>query len=227
MINIKQRLRQYLTEGVKPEIWYHGTPDVTALEKEGGFTHREIDVEYINDIQGFNELQDEIQKRYSLGDEKGYHELLDKVDSFKEHYRFRKPIFLTNDYTVAKSYADPHRAFNYQDAKEKVLQVEVNVGRNVKIAAHGDRFRFIDLDKVRNGFIAAGIQPEKFDEVVSKINFYLKDKTKMKTDMIATIAEWFKIDTVDVVGVLDSYNGGSVQSTVRMVFDSKNVRIVK
>jgi hypothetical protein len=222
MFNIKKKLR----EALENDIWYHGTPDVSQLEKDGGFTDKTISVEYVKDIAKFNELQDKLDNLISIGDEKGYQGLLNQVSSFKEFFTFRKPIFLTNKYDVAKTYADPHRAFNYQEAKEKVLKVNVDVGNKVTIAAHGDRFRFIELSKVKEGFVRGGINPQEFDKVVSMVNFYLVDKTKIKTDMVAMLAEWFGFDTVDVLGVLDSYNGGTVQSIVRMVFDNKKIKIL-
>ena len=222
MVNIKKILR----ESLENDVWYHGTPDVTQLEKDGGFTHKTINVEYVKDVNKFNELQSNLTKLKSIGDEKGYHDLLNQVISFKDVFTYRKPIFLTNKYDVAKTYADPHRAFNYQDAKEKILKVKVDAGNNLKIAAYGDRFRFIDLSKVKEGFVRSGINPQEFDKIVSMFNFYLNDKTKIKTDMIGALAEWFGFDTVDVLGVLDSYHGGSIQSIVRMVFDYQNIKIL-
>ena len=44
--------------------------------------------------------------------------------------------------------------------------------------------------------------------------------------MVAAIGEWFGFDFIDVVGVLDSYEGGSTKSTVRMVFNPKDLKII-
>lgn len=57
--------------------------------------------------------------------------------------------------------------------------------------------------------------------------FTLQDKTKIKTDLIGSIGEWFGVDTIDVIGVLDSYNGGSKKSTVRMAFNPKMLKVIK
>lgn len=226
-MNIKQRVRAYLNESMNNQVWYHGTPDVRALEKDGGFTHQTMSVDYVKNIDEYNKVMDKLSELKAADDEKGYFALLDTVDNYKDRYTFRKPIFLTDKTQIAKTYADPSRSMDYQGAIEKVLQVSVDSGKNVKIAAHGDRFRFIEINKVRDGFIRAGIQPEQFDKVVSMFSYYQQDKTKIKTDNIAVLAEWFGFDTVDVMGVLDSYNGGSIQSIVRMVFDHGNVKIVK
>lgn len=225
-MNIKLKLREYLNESINKNIWYHGTPDVRELEKEGSFGERTTSVEYIKNIEQYESIMDQLTQLKTSGDENGYHKLLDTIPSIKDRFSFRTPIFLTNDYGVAKTYADPHRSFDYQNAVEKVLKVESEAGRNIRIIATGDRFRFIPLDMVRNGFVNGGISGEDFDKAVSMVNFALRDKTKIKTDMVASIGEWFKVDTIDFIGVLDSYNGGTVKSTVRMVFDPKSIRII-
>jgi hypothetical protein len=116
---------------------------------------------------------------------------------------------------------------DYQNAEEKVLQVSVNTNKGVTIVATGDRFRFIDLGKVRLGFIRAGVSEQDFDDVFNKFNWHTRDKSKIKTDSIAIIGEYFGFDYIDVLGVLDSYNGGSTKSTVRMVFNPKDITIIK
>lgn len=224
---IKGRLRSYLNEiSNQNNIWYHGTPDVRDLEKDGGFTNKTISVEYVKDIKSFNEWQEELS-RLRTNDEKAYFELLKKADIFKDRLTIRKPIFLTDKYEVAKSYADPRRSLDYQNAMEKVLKVKCDDGNNVTISAHGERFRFIEVSRVKEGFIRAGINPERFDETVNKFIFSQQDKTKIKTDVIAVLGEVFNFDTIDVLGVLDSYEGGSIKSIVRMVFDPSMIKIIQ
>ena len=207
-------------------IWYHGTPDVRELEREGGFTSRTMDMQYINNLDGYNELLGKVKSARESGDDNLYHKYLDLVSKFKSNYNMRKPIFVTNDYGVAKTYADPRRAFDYQNSKEKLLKVKTNDGKTVTIVATGDRFRFIEVSKVKRGFVNAGVNGDEFDKVLNSLNFYLKDKTRIKTDMIAAIGDWFNFDFIDVLGVLDSYEGGSVKSTVRMIFNPSDVKII-
>lgn len=208
------------------EYWYHGTPDVTGLEKEGGFTSRNISVEYLKDIKGYYDAQNLMRKSKENGDEDTYWKIIDTIPSFKDHYSMRKPVFLSNNYGVAKTYADPRRANDYQTAREKVLKIELDEGSVVKIVATGDRFRFIEVAKVKRGFVNAGVPSDKVDELVERLVFAQPDKTRMKTDAIAVLGEWFDFDYIDVIGVLDSYHGGSVKSTVRMVFDTNKINIV-
>jgi hypothetical protein len=225
-MNIKNILRSRLNEIINNKVWYHGTPDVRELEKEGGFGERTTSVDYIENIDVYNQLVDKLDQ-YRGKDDARYHEVLNQIPKLKQQFKFRTPIFLTNDYSVAKSYADPNRSMDYQNSVEKVIKVVSQDGLNVKIASHGQKFRFIELNNVRAGFINAGVSPEEFDRVVSMFNFMLRDKTKIKTDMIGSIGEWFNIDTIDVIGVLDSYSGGNTKSTVRMAFNPQMLKIIK
>lgn len=224
MKSVAQLLREGLNDS---EIWYHGTPDVRELEKEGGFTSKTISVQYITDLEQYNQLQEKLQTAFKSHNEDEYMKYLDMVPKLKDNFTFRKPIFLTNDKSVAKTYADPRRAFDYQNSVEKVLKVKVKGGKTVTIVARGDRFRFVNASKVKSGFISAGISEDDFDEVFSKFTFHQQGKDGIKTDMIAAIGEWFGFDIIDVIGVLDSYEGGSTQSTVRMVFDNTHITVLK
>ena len=214
-----------LNEGI--EVWYHGTPDVRGLEKDGGFTKRTLDVQYIDDLEAYHKLQDDLTAARESGDDSEYHRLIDMVPKLKKTFTIRKPIFITDKYNVAKSYADASRSLDYQNAEEKVLQVRVKGGKGVTITATGDRFRFIALDKVKRGFMVAGISDTDFDAVFDKFNFHMQDKTNIRTDAIAIIGEYFGFDYIDVTGVLDSYNGGSTKSIVRMVFNPSDIQIIK
>jgi hypothetical protein len=228
-MNINKYITKLLREGLKVEHkdWYHGTPDVRYLEKEGGFTEQIGQVEYVKDPDKFDELQQKMVQARENGDDEQYHKYLNMVPNLKGYYKMRKPVFLTNNFGVAKSYADPWRSVDYKNAVEKVLKVEVNPGKVVTINAPGDRFRFISINKVRRAFISAGTSEEDIDKAIRMFNYYVQDKQSIKTDIVAVIGQWLGYDTIDVVGVLDSYNGGSVKSTVRMVFDPSNIKIIE
>lgn len=206
------------------EGWYHGSPDAREIEKQGGFTSRSIQVDYIPDPNGLMSLEQKIQSAWESGDQELYLNLLDEVPSYKEKYKYIKPLFLTNKGEVAKTYADPKRAFDYQGAKESVYEVEVDCNRVVEIHATNDRFRFIGVDKVRKGFIDAGVSEDEIDSILLMFNYYSRNKG-IQTDTIAAIGNWLSFDCIDVIGVLDSYHGGSTQSTVRMVLDPSKVKI--
>ena len=224
---IATTIREYLNEeqNIINENWYHGTPDAREIEKEGGFTHKTMTVDYVTDPNGFKELQINMKNARESGDMDLYHNLLNKVDDYKKDFTYKKPLFLSDKYSVAKTYADPKRAFDYQNAVEKTYEVDVNCNKIVKIVAMGDRFRFIPINKVKQGFINSGVSEEEIDRLISMFNYYISDNKGIKTDVIAAIGNWLDFDCIDVIGVLDSYHGGTVKSTVRMVLDPTIVKI--
>jgi len=222
--SIKKLLRESLNDS---QIWYHGTPDVRDLEKEGGFTSKTTSVDYITDMNQYRQVLGKASDARMDGDDNTYHKYLDMVSKLKDKFTFRKPIFLTNDSSVARTYADAKRSVDYQNAIEKVIRVKVSNGKSVTIIATGDNFRNLNVNKVKRGFVNAGVNENEFDELVSKINFHRQSTSGLRTDAVAVLGEWFKFDYIDVVGVLDSYDGGSVKSTVRMVFDSSHITVLK
>lgn len=209
------------------QIWYHGTPDVRELQQDGGFTQRYIDIEYVEDIDKWNSLQEPLTQARESDNQQEYIDLIQQRRDLRKTSSIRKPIFLTDIYSVAKTYADPQRAFDYQNSVEKVLKVSTKGNKGVTIIAPGSRFRFIDINKVKKGFMDAGVSEERFDSIAEQLNYALGVEKGIKTNNIAAIADWLGFDYVDVVGVLDSYHGGSTESTVRMVFDPNNIEIVK
>jgi len=208
-------------------IWYHGTPDVRGLEKDGGFTQKYLDIEYADDIDGYEQIQRDLKAARESGNEDEYFRLLDLVGDYRKNIKIKKPIFLSDSQSVANTYADQMRAFDYQGAEEKVLKVKVKPGKTVTINAPGDRFRFIDINKVREGFLSAGVDENELDLMIRKLNFALGVSKGIRTDDIAALGDWFGFDYIDVKGVLDSYNGGSIKSTIRMVFNPGDIEIVK
>jgi len=206
-----KNFKYYISE----KKWYHGTPEANSFNYGGEKTS----VEILKDVDGYYNHMDELSKSERLSDE--YFKLLNDVSNFKTTYVYPKPLFLTDKYNVANTYADSNRAFDYQNSKEKVYDFDMNTNDVLIIYAKGKRFRFIDTSVVKKGFIEYGVDEDVFDMNLKKMNFYLSDKTKIKTDMIAALGNMFSVDIIDVVGVLDSYHGGSVESTVRMILNKE------
>lgn len=71
----------------------------------------------------------------------------------------------------------------------------------------------------------AGISESEITKVINMFNF--TTNKGIKTDVISAIGNWFGFDCIDVVGVLDSYNGGKTKSTVKMVLNPSKVKIIK
>jgi hypothetical protein len=205
------------------ENWYHGTPDARAVEERGGFESRTITVDYVEDLLGYREHQNLLNQARETNEDR-YFELLDETSSFIKKYSYPSPIFLSNKYSVAKTYADPKRAWDYQNAVEKVFSVDVICDKVVEIIARGDRFRFINTDRVREGFIDAGIGSDDIDYVIQMFNYQVQNNSGIQTDAVGAIGHYFGFDCIDVIGVLDSYMGGKEMSTVRMVLDSSKIK---
>lgn len=228
-MELKQRIRsiviECLLEQTINESWYHGTYDSREIEQLGGFNKRTIVVDYISDPDKFNLIQSKLTEYLNSGNNKLYDQYLIKSRELRKECKYNKPIFLSDNYSVAKTYANSKRAFDYQNSIEKVFEVDVNCSNVVKISAYGERFAFINVDYVKRGFINAGVSEEEINRLISMFNYYYKDKSGIRTDAIGAIGSWLGFDCIDVLGVLDSYHGGSVKSTVRMVLDPSNVKI--
>lgn len=191
------------------------------IDKQGGFSDIKTSIEYVTDIDKFNSITEELP---SLN-ETDYFKALNEISKLKETYKYNKPLFISDVYSVAKSYADSQRAFDYQNAIEKVYQVEVECNNTVTINAPNERFRFINPNYVIMGFMNAGISESEITKVINMFNFHTNKG--IKTDVISAIGNWFGFDCIDVVGVLDSYNGGKTKSTVKMVLNPSKVKIIK
>jgi len=148
------------------------------------------------------------------------------VSNFKKKFTYRKPVFLSNKYSVAKTYADRKRAFDYQNAIPKVFEVDVDCNKTVKIVATGDRFKYISVDKVKIGFINAGIEEMEIDKLISMFNYYTSNGKGIKSDTIAAIGNYLGFDCIDVVDVLDSYNGGNIKSSVKIVLNPLDINLI-
>lgn len=207
--------------------WYHGTPDSREVEKLGGFDSRVMKVKYVSDLDRYNQLQLDMQDANTSNDSTKYINLVRELESLIKEFKYNKPIFLSDSYKVAKTYADPKRAFDYQDATQKVFEVEVNCNKVVRIDVPGEQFRFLSIDKIVKSFVSAGSPMDKVVELISMFNYYNKDAQGIQTDVVAAMGNWFGYDCIDVVGVLDSYMGGTDRSIVRMVLNPSDVRIIK
>jgi energy-converting hydrogenase A subunit M len=80
---------------------------------------------------------------------------------------------------------------------------------------------------VKSGFINYGVPEEEIDNLISRFNFYVKENYGIQTDVIAAIGNWLGVDCIDVVGVIDTYEGTKNKSTVRIVLDTDKVKIKK
>lgn len=204
------------------EDWFHGTPDARDIEQKGGFSEKNIVTKYVTNISEYEKIQNELS---TTKNKDRYWDLMDVIGDYVKEYKYKKPVFLTDKYSVAKTYADPHRAFDYQNAEEKVIEVDVNCQKNVQINANGKTFRHINKSNVINGFVDAGIQEKVISELIEMFTFTSHNDDVVETDDMGAIADWLGFDCVDVFNVLDSYHGGKTKSTVKMVLNPNNIKL--
>lgn len=206
------------------ENWYHGTPDVRDIKKAGGFENRTVSVSYITNPDKWEEIQNKISEvRDSDRDE--YFRLLDIAGDLRKYVTVPNPIFLTDNFGVAKTYTDPFRASDYQKAEEKVLEVSVSEGKTLTVNANGSDFRGISIKYLMNGLTNSGISTDKVRDLLRMFALKIKND-KLSTDALAVIGHMLDFDIIDVKNVLDSYNVGKTKSTVRMVFDPSKIKII-
>lgn len=222
-ITLNHKLKNLITESTD-KVWYHGTPDARDVEKTGGFSQRTQTYTYINDLKKFEDLKEKLAQ--AENGSKEYMRYLDQMPTVKSKFNASRPIFFSDNKFVAKSYADPQRAFDYQRAEEKVFKARINEGKKLVINALGANFRFISEERMESALTKAGIPQEKTENVLDSFNFVTRGKG-VKTDMIAAIAQFLGFDSVEVKNVLDSYDGGRTKSNVLMVFNPKDIQIIK
>jgi len=212
----------FLTED---DVWYHGTPDVRDVKQTGSFESRTDTTSYISDPKKWHELQAEMQAARVSSNEDLYFQLLDQAGELRKNMTYKKPMYFTKNRSVASTYADPHRAMDYQGSQPSVLQVRIDGGKTLKVPAHGQRFRMISADYVKAALRDNGIPEEKINKYFEMFPNDIRNN-QMSAETIGIIAQLLGFDIVDVLGVLDSYHGGSIKSTVRMVFDPSRIHII-
>jgi len=224
-MNINQIISESIVEQESSgQVWYHGTPDEREV-KAGGFIPRTDTTDIITDPQKQQELLQQMQTARESGNEDLYFELLDVVGRLSKKLTYNKPIYFTNSHSVARTYADPQRAFDYQGSEPKTLQVTIDDSGNVlKVPAFGERFRGIKADVVKRSLMNAGVPEEQVDKYFGALTNHIRND-KMTSETLGIIAQQLGFDIIDVLGVLDSYHGGNVKSTVRMVFDPQRITI--
>ena len=226
-MNIKRIINESVVEYVSEtqEFWYHGTPDNRGVKETGSFQPKTDTTDYIVDPQKYYGLQQQMQDARNSGNEDEYFNLLDQAGSLRKNLTYNKPIYFTNKRSVANTYADDKRAFDYQNAEPSIFQTTIDdSGKTLKVPAFGERFRGIKADVVKQSLIKAGVSEEEVDKYFNMFTTNIRNG-KMTSETLGIIAQQLGFDIIDVLGVLDSYHGGDVQSTVRMVFDPSKITV--
>ena len=200
--------------------WYHGTPDQMGFKS--GIQDNKISVEYLDNPTLWQDLQNRMTEARRQDNEDEYFELIEQVATLWKTVSMPKPIFFTDVLSVANTYADDSRAFNYQEAQPGVLKASIHLKNSLTINANGAKFNGIRLSAIKSALSQAGIPADEIDKIISMFPLSVHND-RMKTDCVAVIAHMLKFDGVDVTNVLDSYSGGTTKSTVRMVLDKSTI----
>lgn len=220
---INEEIGMALFEGM---VWFHGTPDDKDLKQTGSFSQKTNTTDYISDPVKWQELQNQMKDARAASNEDQYFQLLDQAGALRKTMTYKKPIYFTANRAVANTYADPQRAFDYQNSSPSIIQAEINNnGRILTVPAYGQRFRMISADYVKAALRDAGITEEEINKYFDMFPYEIRNN-KMSAETIGIIAQLLGFDIVDVLGVLDSYHGGTIKSTVRMVFDPNRIKIL-
>jgi hypothetical protein len=136
-----------------------------------------------------------------------------------------KPVFLSDSYGMAKTYADDTRAFDYQNANPEVFKAMTAPQRVLDVDAGGADFRGIDLGAVRRGLSNAGIPEAQIEEAISGVR--VRNDGKIRTDDLAKISKALGFEATDISRVRDAYsnNAKSRPGTVRMMLDPSSISI--
>jgi hypothetical protein len=193
--------------------WYHGTPDKRDLSN--GFIQKYQNVQYISDIKKYEEYKNELKGKTS--NDTDYFDILDKISNLKKYKKIPKATFFTNELTVAKSYADYKRAWDYQNAEPHIYNVSLDLGKSVSIDAKGNKFSNIPMEEILKHFSK---------DLIMTYLPELENKTRIKSDEILTLAHEAGYDSVIFNRVIDTYSGSGKVSTVAAVFDANRIKMI-
>lgn len=198
---------------ITSKIWYHGTPDKRELSN--GFIQKFINIPYITDIKKYKEYKYELKGKTSSDD--GYFDILDKILNLKKYKKIPKATFFTNELTVAKSYADEKRAWDYQNAEATIIKASLDLGKSLTIDAKGNKFSNIPMEEILKHFS---------QDLIMTYLPELENKTRIKSDEILALAYASGYESVIFHRVIDTYSGSGKVSTVAAVFDPSRIKTI-
>jgi hypothetical protein len=221
-INSKRKGGPKIKVRESEELWYHGSPE---LQKIGGqFEGRTMNISYLSDPDQWKKLQDDMATVESGSPE--YMQMNDAAQKLTVRKSVRSPIFLSNRHSVANTYADDARAFDYQSAEPGVLAVTVAPGKTLTIMGLGQNFRGIAIQSVRDGLSKAGIDEATIERALAQFTNQIRgDGSKISTNSLAAIVDGLGFDIIDVTRIKDNYTGDGPPATVRMVMNPSLIQI--
>lgn len=222
-------INEVIREMVSPQgkVWYHGTPDINDMGSDTIFEPRNSTIEIIANPEKWNEAQQGMESARENKDDDSYWKWLDVAGKQRGRIKYMKPTFFSDNSSVANSYADDSRAYDYQNAEAKLIKANINdSGKILTIQAHGKKFSDIGVDLVRQSLTNDGNSDEDINRVFNMFDYKFTRHNTLKTDDIAAITQQLDYDIIDIVGIYDSHAYGNIKSTVRMVFDPSRINVI-
>lgn len=198
---------------ITSKIWYHGTPDKRELSD--GFIQKQHPVQYITDLKKYEQLKNELKNKSS--NDSDYFNLLDQISNIKKYKKIPKATFFTDDISVAKTYADDKRAWDYQKAEPHIYKATLDLGKSVTINAKGNKFSNIPMNEIIKHFP---------NDLIMTYLPELENRSRIKSDEILTLAYESNYDSVIFNNVIDTYSGSGKISTVVAIFDPSRIKIL-
>lgn len=204
-------------------VFYHGTPDSREISKQAGFTKKTKTINYIEDIDRYKELQRQLKNadytnRVQIGKE---------IRSLEKKHTFRSPIFLTDKISVARTYSKKP-AWDSQNSIPNVYKVKTTPSKILTLDIKGKRFDFLDVGLVASAFKSAGEDINTFYNLLQKYEYYQLDNIKgVRTNSLVAIADELGFDCIDVLNAEDSYNVGNKLSTIRIMLEPNDIKIIR
>lgn len=117
-----------------------------------------------------------------------------------------KPVYFTRSQRVARTYADPHRAFDYQGSVPGIItrNLEARHPRFMQVDAGGGHWSNMTVDMMK-----AAVPPEDHEELMGHIDRYIGEKAHrghIMTDDVAKLAHKMGFHGFHIRNVHDDYN---------------------
>ncbi|MCE6958837.1 hypothetical protein LAZ40_07215 [Cereibacter sphaeroides] len=201
--------------------WFHGTPDVRAL-RDHGFRLRSEPVRAVRNMEALRAARRHASEE-GISDLEAFRRM-DAISAHFEDIEIPVPVFLAASRATAASYANDHRAFDYQNAEPAVLEVEVDGEPDLVIDAGGATFRGLAWARIEAGIHEIGRDPREVGEILE--NRLQRDITeRIRVSDLGRALHLCGYRVVEVRNVVDTHDGKGHPDTVRMVFDPDLLRL--
>lgn len=131
-----------------------------------------------------------------------------------------QPVYFSPDRSLARTYADDTRAFDYQNAEPEVFSARLREGKTLELDAGGSKFSQMTKDAIRRQLPES--EQKKFDEILN--DYAAGGRDNIRTGDVEILAHKLGYDGFRIKNVKDTYTGGGKPSTIQAIFDPSRIR---